>query len=475
MLGAKWDARGRLLVTACALGGIAAAVALCRAAASWPPAGHGIGWVHDTLLLPAIGYGFYWGGMWTQAGTLAVGLILAVWWTAWVCEVPALSFPGFICARVYLGYVQPSGAAVVFLRRQAARLRNRANRAIASVSWIRPPRSGNRHGFSVFLEVADELARRDEEAVRVSEGGGGTDAAKQARDRLRQRTFRRLMFLADYHCPIPDRQNDFSVAALERAVLALGRATTHAAAADQKTRERLYRTVRAYYEKQFPGLVYREDWAVRLLSSPPANVGKVRRSPAVVGLLHRSEDTGSQEFLQAAEQALRRELKEVGELCHGLGCFRMGIAPAFQTEELRQAAQSASQSDLGSLGLGEVAETWLRTLLKAGDAEAVAHYAKAALELAPDRMRHHLESVEKLPWPESEKGSLRSILEDSALRRPEGIRFLAALAWMQQRDGLSAAELSEFAHRQAVTDLYERGDTEWLLAAERDEEKSWSN
>ena len=465
----------RLLVTAIAVCGVAAAFALCRGAASWPPTKTGMGWVHDTLWLPVIGYGFYWGGIWSQAGTLAVGLILAGWWTAWVCGVPALSFPGFLCSRVYLGYVQPSGAAVVFLRRQAARLRNHANRAIASVSWIRPPRSGKRHEFSVFLEVAEALARRDEEAVRVSEVGGGTGAPRPASDRLRQRTFRRLMFLADYHCPIPERPDHSSVAALERAVLALGRATTHAATDAQKTRERLYRSVRAYYEKQFPGLVYREDWAVRLLSSPPANAGKVRRSPAIMGLLHRFEDTGSQEFLQAAEQALRRELREVGELCHGLGCFRMGIAPAFQTEELRQAAQSASQRDLGSLGLGEVAETWLRTLLKAGDAEGVAHYAKAALELAPDRMRHHLGSVEKLPWPESEKGSLGSILEDCALRRPEGIKFLAALAWMQQRDGLSAAELSEFAHRQAVTDLYERGDTEWLLAAERDEEKSWSN
>jgi hypothetical protein len=228
----------------------------------------------------------------------------------------------------------------------------------------------------------------------------------------------------------------------------------------------LRRLLQAYYRQQFPALVAPGDAAVRLLGSPPDSDRPVPRALAILDLLLRHEETGDSESLGAAGTPIRRGLTRVWQICQTLDGFRLRTAPPFHLEELRRSCGNAARSDLALLGLGDVLEPWLAALLRRGEFETAANAARIALELAPPAVESHLDAIRRLPWDDSDKEALAALLQENRVERPEAIRYLSARAWLGLRQALPAGPSADFALDQALADCFERGDFQWIAAAD---------
>jgi len=205
---------------------------------------------------------------------------------------------------------------------------------------------------------------------------------------------------------------------------------------------------------------------VLALSGAQDQARPMLRSIPILDLLSRHQRTGEAEWLTTAEPPIRQALATVWEICQILNSLRPGTVAPFQLEELRRDCHHAGRRALSRLGLGDVLEAWLTVLWGRHEFAIITRTAPIALELASPRLEGHLETIEQLPWAEPDKELLASLLVENQIERPEAVRFLSARAWLALADGSSDEAFRDFSLDQALADGFERGDVEWMMAAE---------
>jgi len=424
-------------------------------------------WLHDHVWLPTLGYGFYWGAPWSQVGAATLGVIFVIWWAAWLFDAPVLALPGFLCSWIYLGYVQPSGALLLFFRRWEVRLllRVRGVREEAR-NGPRPLDGSGRTSRGFLVTVADALTRQAEERVRAAGVTARTGDGTGAFDDEREAASARLLFLAKYHAPELKVLALAKTEDLERCAVYLFRALTHAGEARDEIEAYLGQVLEAYYQKQVPDLGPSQDAPVLALGGSHDQAQPILRSIPVLDLLKRHERTAGTEWLAIAAPAIRQALAKVWEISQTLDSVRLGTVPPFQLGELRRDCHRAARRDLIRFGLGDVVESWLRALWDGHEFPTMARAAQIAPELASPKLERHLETIEKLPWPGPDRELLTSLLVENRIERPEAVRFLSARAWLALADESTDEAFKEFSLDQALADGFERGDVEWMMAAE---------
>jgi hypothetical protein len=466
MFGLNQQIAKRSLLSAAVLVMAAAAVLVLPWAGRWPTVRLVLGWLHDGLWLPVLGYGFYWAAPWSQVAAVTCGVAMAAWWVAWLLDVPILSLPALVLSWLYLGWLQPSGGFLILVRRWEFRLFRQSRPLQDRTARTTRDRREQKPSSSVLLLVGHALARRDEERVRAAELRCLAQEAEQMPEPVREAARQRLLFLANYHCPAPGMAGLCYGWELERSAVYFTRALAVAKGADTETRERLHRVFQTYYRAQFPAIAASVDVATLVLRSPPDAVRPVPRALAILDLLLGYGETCDPGRLETAEIPIRRGLTRVWQICQTLDGFRLRTVPPFQLEELRRSGGNAARSDLSLLGLGDVLEPWMAVLLRRGEFETVANAARIALELASPNIETRLSTVRQLPWDDSDKEALSALLQENRVERPEAIRYLSARAWLGLRQALPAGASADLALEWAIADCFERGDLEWIAGAE---------
>jgi hypothetical protein len=400
----------RLKLSAYFLGAVLGGVFLFLALGSHESVSIWEGRFYDHVWLPFWGYVYYWGAPWSQIGCFAFGVMMLLLWASWVLQMGLLELPGFVCAWVYLDYVQPSGHELIWLRKNMAALAAHINLG------TRPTRPENR---SVILKVAELLERRGHERLRSSQAGGNKDAANEFHRKLETR----LRFLAEFQC------------------------------ADSPSIDGLIASARWY-------LVTGSEQSWQHLQSC---VQGENNSPlhSVVDLLTRFSHTQDNAFLRAAEAFIRPDLQRVWELIQNLAAAQQGPSADFLFHDFQQFS-STSPLKL-SRRFGDVLELWM---FAAGDLlqqDELERLADVALKLSHDPLQNHLEFLRSAPGS-FDLTTVENFLQESELRRPEAIRHLCGIAHAA-RSVVSASPLADYSQSQALRHFYSRYDLEWMKAA----------
>jgi len=362
---------------------------------------------YDRIWLPVWGYLYYWGAPWSQIGCFAFGAMMLLLWASWVLQMGLLELPGFLCAWFYLDFVQPSGHALVWLRRNIA----------SHLNLRRKPRSSENR--SVILKVAELLERRDHERLRSFQAGAANDTVNEHHQKLQTR----LRFLAEYQC------------------------------ADSTDIDGLFASARWYLTagteqswQQLQSCIQEEDRSIL---------------HSVVDLLTRYAHTQDDTFIRAAEALIRPDLDRVWELFQKLAAAQQKPSADFMWNDFQQFS-SVSPLKL-SRRFGDVIELWM---VAAGDLlqqDELERLSDVALELSHDRLQSHLDFLEAAPSA-FDLTTAENFLRKNALRRPETIRHLCGIAHAAQ-SARSDLPLSDYSRNQALRHFYSRYDLEWMKAA----------
>jgi hypothetical protein len=365
---------------------------------------------YDQLWLPLWGYVFYWGAPWSQIGCFAFGLLLLLLWASWVLQMGLLELPGFLCAWVYLDFVQSSGLILVRLRHNIASFVARLN------LQAKQTRLENR---SVILKVAELLERRDHERLRSSQASEN-DAANELHRKLETR----LQFLAEYQYAESSSIDGLIAAA------------------------RWYQFAKTEQSWQHLQSCLHQKEDASALSS-------------VIHLLTRHSHTQDTTFLKAAEALIRPDLEKVWELLQKLAAIQQSRPTEFLWHDIQQFS-SSSQIKL-SHRFGDVLELWIVVagdLIQQGELERV---ADAALELSRGPLQRHLEILRNAPGS-FDLSTVETFLMESELRRPESIRHVCGVTYASLSER-SLSPLADYWQSQALRHFYSRYDSKWIKAA----------
>jgi hypothetical protein len=365
---------------------------------------------YDQLWLPLWGYIFYWGAPWSQIGCFAFGLLMLVLWASWVLQMGLLELPGFLCAWVYLDFVQPPGLMLVRLRKNTAALAGHLK------LHAKKTRLENR---SVILKVAELLERRDHERLRSSQAG-----KNEVANELHQKLETRLKFLAEYQYD-GSSSIDGLIAAARWYLFA--------------------KTEQSWQHLQ--SCLHRKEDASALSS--------------VVHLLTRYSRTQDTTFLRAAEAFIRPDLQKVWELFQKLAAVQQSRPTDFLWHDIQQF--SSTPPIKLSHRFGGVLELWIVAAGGLLQQDGLERLADAALELSYEPLQRHLEVLRKAPGS-FDLDAVETFLLESELRRPENIRYVCGVAHVALSKR-SSSPLANYSQSQALRLFYSRYDPEWIKAA----------
>lgn len=400
----------RLKLSAVFLGTILGGVSLCLSLGSLESVFILEGRFYDQLWLPLWGYVYYWGAPWSQIGCFAFGLLGLLLWASWVLQMGLLELPGFLCAWVYLDFVQPSGLMLIRLRKNTAAL---------AASLNLQAKQTRLETRSVILKVAELLERRDHERLRSSQAGG-----KYAADEFHGKLEARLQFLAEYQCT------------------------------DSSSIDGLIASARWY-------LFAKTEQSWQHLQSCLQQKENASALSTVIDFLTRYSHAQDSTFLRGAEAFIRPDLEKVWELFQKLAATQQSRLSDFLWHDIQRFGSTVPLNL--SHRFGDVLELWI---IAAGDLlqqDGIERLADVAFELSHGPLQRHLEVLRNAPGS-FDLMAAELFLMESELRRPEAIRHICGVAHaaLSKR---SLSPLADYSQSQALRHFYSRYDPEWIKAA----------